>query len=250
MTMTFLATVLLGLTVGLAERCRPTELKPLGDHVWAVEAAGHTFVDLRATTNRAEIAAMVSRLDVLMLSGGEDVNPKLYGQASTRSEKPNDMRDAWEVALIREAVRQGKGIVGICRGSQMINVALGGTLCQHVPDTYGDAVHDDGRKLTTHAIRLAAGSRLAQILGTNAVVNSWHHQSVERLAPGLRAVAWAPDGVVEAIEHETLPIAACQFHPEIMLAGEDKSIPAFQMFVQLDRWLGIRPEGKRKGDDR
>jgi len=243
MAFTFFATLLLGLTVGLAERCRPDETKPLADYGWAVEQAGHAFVDLRATDDPAKVAGMVSQIDVLMLSGGEDVNPQRYGCANTHSGKPNDRRDAWEIALVREAVRQRKGVVGICRGCQLVNVALGGTLCQDVPTFYGNKVlHDE---LAGHDIAIVAGSRLAGLLGTNATVNSWHHQCVERPASGLRVVARTADGVAEAFEHETLPIAGCQFHPEIMLWNKDKKQPVFQMFARLDKWLGL-DKGKAK----
>ena len=230
------------LRVGLAERCTPKETKPLGDYVWAITEAGHTFVDFRHTTDPKRISEMVSGVDVVMFSGaagGDSVNPAIYGQRRTHVDKVGDTRDAWEGALLREAIRQGKGVVGICRGCQFINAAMGGTLCQSIPDLYPENVGHG--KLTNHVIRIEADSRLAGILGTNAVVNSWHALCVECPAPHMRIVARTADGIPEAIEHETLPIVACQFHPEVMLWNKDKSQAVFQMFVQLDKWLGLRP---------
>ena len=122
-------------------------------------------------------------------------------------------RDAAEFLLLERFTAAGKPVLGICRGLQTINVFFGGTLAQNVP---GHEAVDGGDKL--HPVRMAPSS-LSRICGEEAVVNSAHHQAADRLGQGLAAVQWAADGVVEALEHETLPVWGVQWHPE-RLPGE------------------------------
>ena len=203
------------LVVGIADMCSETNrVSVKTTYVDAVAAAGNMPLVLPAQTNRAAVAQTLASVDMLLLCGGEDVEPCRYGtEPSPLLGEVNRRRDAWEFLLLDEAVKRRLPVFGICRGCQLINVYFGGTLWQDLPsERPGEVAHrdEDG-----HAIRIVAGSRLADCLGTDGLkVNSSHHQAVKDLAPGFKATAFAPDGVVEAIESETLPIAGVQFHPE------------------------------------
>lgn len=154
----------------------------------------------------------------LLLCGGGDIDPVLFGQENRGSEPPDPTRDQAELELFCAFARAGKPILGICRGMQLINVALGGTLIQDLsPDSrpfHGGAGHD-----LVHPIRSMAGSLLDQLYGPVFLVNSTHHQAVDCLGEGLCATAWAESGFVEALAHRTLPILGFQFHPERMAFG-------------------------------
>ena len=233
------------LVVGLADICaEPVNGKSVSgvrpNYCRAVYASGNVPFVLPATTNRAEIARALDCVDALVLCGGEDVAPARYRTAvSPTCGAPNLRRDAWEWALLDEAVKRRLPVVGTCRGEQLVNVYFGGTLHQDIPSEWPGAVAHNGN--VRHPIGIEPDSRLARIVGaTNAVVNTWHHQAVKDVAPGFRVVARAPDGIVEAIESDELPIAAVQFHPEVLFAdkGERKFL-AF--FTRLLDWAGARP---------
>ena len=154
--------------------------------------------------------------DGLILAGGEDVAPDRFGQENNGSEEPDLARDEAEFALMEKYVAAGKPILGICRGHQLINVALGGDLIQHIGDDLclfhrrGGAPDD-----RIHPIRTEAGGFVRELLGAETLlVNSSHHQAVGKPGKGLRVVAWSESGLVEAIEHESLPIRGVQWHPE------------------------------------
>jgi len=165
-----------------------------------------------------EDAVTLHGLDGLVLAGGNDVDPALYGEPrGPRTEEPDPLRDARESALLREAIERDLPVLAICRGLQLLNVARGGTLLQHVEGHSLRKVRD------AHTVEIAAGSRLEAILGTREyVVNSRHHQCAGRIAPGLLVTATAPDGVVEGLE---LPgrrfVVAVQWHPEARTDGPD-----------------------------
>jgi putative glutamine amidotransferase len=170
-------------------------------------------------------ARAMDGVDGLLLTGGEDIHPALYGaELSPRCYPPSRERDLFELALFAAARQRELPVLGICRGIQLVNVALGGTLYQDLPtDRPSKIAHDPGsaRDARTHAVRLAAGSRAAQALGaTDLRVNSFHHQAVDRLAPGLVATGWSEDGVIEAAEGpgEGPWMLTVQWHPEEMHA--------------------------------
>jgi putative glutamine amidotransferase len=188
-----------------------------------------------ATPGEAEPGELLERLDALVLSGGGDLDPGSYGaeaRAHTYSVSPE--RDAFELALIRGALERGLPTLAICRGMQILNVALGGDLHVHLPDVVGETVthRTSQTEAAWHPVRVDAGTRLAAQLGARALeaVPSWHHQAIRRLGAGLRAVAHAPDDVIEAVE---LPgaahLVAVQWHPE--LAGD--SAPGRGLFDWL-----------------
>ncbi|MFL6160575.1 MAG: gamma-glutamyl-gamma-aminobutyrate hydrolase family protein [Marmoricola sp.] len=188
------------------------------DYALAVEAAGGTPVILPPTRPYAEAAAaVVARLDGLVISGGADVRPEQYGeQPHPRTVKWREDRDAWELALLDAAAASDLPTVGVCRGMQVMAVHAGGTLDQHVPDLVGHERHNPGADaFGDTAITIAPDSVLARILEEPPVVACHHHQSV-RTHPGFRAVAWADDGLLEAIEvpGDRLQVAV-QWHPEV-----------------------------------
>lgn len=149
----------------------------------------------------------------LVLCGGGDIDPARFGQENRGSQPPDPVRDQAELALFQAFLQAGKPILGICRGMQLINVALGGTLIQDLPPSvlpfHGGTDHD-----LIHPIRTAEGSLLRQLYGPVCPVNSYHHQAVDRLGAGLIATAWAEAGFAEGFEHPALPILGVQFHPE------------------------------------
>jgi putative glutamine amidotransferase len=175
----------------------------------------------------AHAAAVLDAVSGLVLTGGEDVDPAQYGARPHAALGPvHGERDAWELALVGAARDRGTPTLAICRGIQLLNVALGGTLVQDLPsDRPSEVAHDPpGRPRgdRTHDVAVVAGSALAAALGsTRLAVNSTHHQAVDRAAEGLRVVARAPDGVVEGMESDPgapWPVLAVQWHPEELVA--------------------------------
>ncbi|MEV8535862.1 gamma-glutamyl-gamma-aminobutyrate hydrolase family protein [Streptomyces sp. NPDC051211] len=187
----------------------PTVLTPTGYHR-LVQAAGGAAVLLPpdATESAAEV---LSRVDGLVIAGGNDVDPSRYGaQRDPRTGPTVAERDEWELALIRAAVRTGTPLLGICRGMQALNVALGGTLVQHIDG------HSAGNGVVTwHPVRPVPGTRYAELVPEESDVPTYHHQAVDRLGRDLVVSAHAVDGTVEAIElpGETFALGV-QWHPE------------------------------------
>ncbi|MFG1702981.1 gamma-glutamyl-gamma-aminobutyrate hydrolase family protein [Nonomuraea sp. M3C6] len=167
-------------------------------------------------------AQVVSRLDGLILAGGGDIDPARYGEPPhDRTGYIRKFRDEAEFALLTEALDAGLPFLGICRGLQVLNVALGGTLHQHLPDVVGHAGHSpEPGRFGPLPIIAKPGTRLAKALGTDPVtVPHYHHQAIDRLAPGLTATATADDGTIEAVEPDSGAFTmAVQWHPE---AAED-----------------------------
>ncbi|MFC4424594.1 gamma-glutamyl-gamma-aminobutyrate hydrolase family protein [Deinococcus navajonensis] len=196
-------------------------------------AVGTLPVMLPTLPDLAETYA--AQVDAVLLTGGVDVHPRHFGQHPVRGlGVVDEERDAFEAALYHAARRLGKPVFGICRGIQMINVLEGGTLHQHLPEVAGIWV--DHTQLATppalgHEVIFAPGSRLGEEHGPRAFVNSYHHQAIDRLAPTLQAVAWAPDGLIEAVEGEGL--MAVQWHPELLLSRHRHALASFQAFRKL-----------------
>ena len=190
------------------------------DYVRSVELSGGVPVVL-APAGAALHPALLSKLDGLVLTGGIDVTPRLYGEAShPKVTDTSAERDEFEVKLVGEAFAHDVPILAICRGMQLLNVALGGTLVQDIRTETGSAIrHDDFARPRTdvaHTVSVRSGSRLHALLGEGEVeVNSFHHQAVDRLATPLVATAFAPDGIVEAVECPAARfILGVQWHPE------------------------------------
>ena len=183
-----------------------------------VIAAGGAAVLLPPQPVDASIAERVlDGLDGLLITGGNDVDPARYGQPSHAStDKPSHLRDGWEFALLDAALARGLPVLGICRGAQVLNVALGGTLHQHLPDVIGHSGHRAGNAVfNSLPVQTVPGTRLAGLVGDGVEARCYHHQSIAELGEGLVVSAWDADGVIEALELPGEAFAlAVQWHPE------------------------------------
>ncbi len=200
----------------------------------------HTYTDsvlraggvpvLLAPIPNSDVGTALDRVDGVVLSGGGDIEPGRYGSEVFDSMYGMDFdRDEFEIELVRQAAERRMPMLAICRGMQVVNVALGGTLIEDIPSEIGSMDHTvighhvfDGHQ----HVRLEPDCNVAIVVGaTDLEVNSIHHQSVRDLAPGFRAVGWADDGVVEAIQHEDpdWPLLAVQWHPEYLGQADDKA---------------------------
>jgi putative glutamine amidotransferase len=188
-------------------------------YVEGVERAGGVPVILPAM-DPSGVESVLARIDGVLLTGGGDVQPSRYGArpvAETHSVDPT--RDAFEIRLLEVAIPADVPLLATCRGMQVLNVAMGGSLVQHVPAVTGQAHdHPDRWREGVHRVKIESDSHLAEALGATEVeVNSIHHQAVDQAAPGTRAVAWAEDDTVEAIEVVGSPhVVAVQWHPELL----------------------------------
>lgn len=151
----------------------------------------------------------------LLLAGGGDIDPALLGEENQGSSEIDTARDWAEFALVKAFLAQGKPIFGICRGQQVLSVAMGGKLSQDIGTDLGrfHAPPFQGHDLI-HSVRTKEGSLLARLYGTTPLVNSWHHQAVSQPGDGFLVTAWTESGLIEAVEHTTLPLLGVQFHPE------------------------------------
>jgi putative glutamine amidotransferase len=177
----------------------------------------------------------LARFDGLLLIGGADVDPSFYGE-DRHSEVygVNRQTDEFELSLARAAVEAGKPMLAICRGIQVLNVALGGSLDQHITGREGLVGHGiPGVAPETHDVRLEPGSRVAKAMGVEeASVSSSHHQGLARLPDGLRPVGWAADGIVEAVEHERGWVLGVEWHPERTAAQDRAQQGLFDALVE------------------
>ena len=214
-------------TVAVTASIRPdgdtNRVRLTAAYVTALENAGLVPLIVPPLANVDAAAAVLDSVAGLVLTGGEDVDPARYGEK--RHEKVrsvNAARDATESALIEEAKARGKPVLAICRGIQMLNVALGGTLVQDISSECNTSIaHDDegARDSRSHEIDIEPGSLIAKAVGADHVtVNSFHHQSVKRVGEGLRVTARSPDGIIEGLEStdEDWWVMAVQWHPEEM----------------------------------
>lgn len=208
-------------------------------YVHAIHEVGGMPVILPTVMRAEDWPVLMERLDGLLLSGGGDIHPSYYGQApEAQLGRVDEDRDIAELGITRMAVGGGLPLLGICRGQQTLNVALGGTLYQDIPTHIPDALkhaYVPGRPMgqRAHTVTLEADSRLAQILGgTTLEVNSAHHQAVHAPGDGVRIVGHASDGVVEAIEFPDHPFClSVQWHPEAMVPLAEEMWPLFEAFV-------------------
>jgi putative glutamine amidotransferase len=210
----------------------------------AIIAAGGLPQIFPATTTRWVITEAVQRCDGVMLTGGDDIDPKLYAK-----DLPEDLaktvgplepdRDVWEAGLIDDVFKQKKPLLGICRGHQMLNVALGGTLVVDIGMQVPGALNHrrmDRKMEPVHEVKIEPDSLLAKVTGKQKLgVNSTHHQAIGKLAESLRVVAESSDGVIEAVElkePQRLPfLLSVQFHPERLIDSDPLFLQLFSSFV-------------------
>ncbi len=216
----------------------------------AIAAAGGLPVLIPTGLDEDTLRATYEAMDAVLLPGGVDVDPIHYGQERhPLTIQIDDKRDALELTIARWAVDDDAPVLGICRGHQVLNVALGGTLIQDIPSQVEtELTHDlpNGlpRSTRIHDITIDASSRLAEVLGgTHFQVNSLHHQSVEKAAPGAALTAYSPDGVVEALEvPDKSFVLSVQWHPEDLYHDDESMNRLFIAFVQAARERHIARE--------
>lgn len=209
-----------------------------GDYVRAIARAGGAPILIPCADEKI-VGSAIDALDGVVITGGNDVDPLLYGErigALCGSILPT--RDRADTAAIRWAIERGKPLLGICRGMQLLNVALGGTLYQDLERDGGYLHHfldAAPRYHATHEAIIEKESWIGGILGTSAMVNSFHHQGARDIAPNAHVVARSPDGVVEAIEAEERALCVgVQWHPEMMFDSEPQA-KIFSAFVDACR---------------
>ena len=194
----------------------------------AIQQAGGIPLLLPPPLDPDPLAVLWQRLDGLVLTGGDDIDPARFGEAPhPRTTGVSESHDTLEIALVHRALEDDVPLFAICRGLQVVNVALGGSLYQDIADQTGSAIEHsqkERRDQPTHAVKvMGEGTRLGKILGALELnVNSMHHQAIKKLGKGLREVGWAPDGVIEAAELEDSQrfLVGVQWHPE-ELVGRD-----------------------------
>lgn len=181
----------------------------------------------------------VATVDALVLAGGQDVSPDYYGEEPIPAIGEIDRhRDAFELALVKEAIRVGKPIFGICRGAQVINVALGGTLYQDLASQYEPLAVKHNQYPTkwstpTHQLQWQRPNWLSDVISSKSLVNTFHHQAIKDFGTGLVLDATSSDGVVEAFSDDKRQIYGVQWHPEMLLMAEPESQKIFDRFVAL-----------------
>ena len=216
--------------------------RQMADYVESIRRAGAEVVEL---TLAEAPEGVVGRVDGVLLTGGGDIDPALYGAAAHAAfDAAEPGRDAFEIALVRAALTADLPVLAICRGMQVLNVAFGGDLVQDIPSEVNGALHHDVREpryAIAHEVWVSPTSRLAALMkddledGENCQVNSRHHQAVRHAGDGLEVTATAPDGVIEAVERPTARFClGVQWHPEnFWRTGEFR--PLFEGFVDAAR---------------
>lgn len=230
----------IGLT-SQSEEIKGTKLNKLKyTYIDAVEAAGAIPIVLPNLTDVEDVESILERVDGLLFTGGEDISPLLFNEEPMRDTRDISYeRDRMEMALFKAAYKKGIPVLGICRGLQLINVSLGGTLYQDIPSQ----VENSHGHLSTydikggyHSVSIFKDTHLYDIFNEEKIfVNSQHHQSIKDLAEGLKINSIASDGVVEGIElenHEKF-LLGVQFHPECMAFSDDKFLKIFSYFTKV-----------------
>jgi putative glutamine amidotransferase len=223
-------------------------------YVRALAASGATpWLIPLLPDDEATLRDIYTHLDGLFLTGGVDIDPAQYGEERhERCDRSDSARDWTELNLIRWALADRLPILGVCRGIQALNVACGGSLYQDVTEQHTQAIKHDyfpspatgfTRDFLAHSVRIQPGSRLLQLLGSEQMaVNSMHHQGIKRLAPDLTATAFAPDGLIEAVERPDLPfVVGVQWHPEELV---ETQAPMRRLFVGFVTAAAQAPGGR------
>ena len=204
----------------------------------AVEKAGGLPVIVPPTENSDMLAEQAGRVQGFLFPGGNDLDPSFYNETPTKElGRVDNSLDRFQMAVLDLAMARKQPVLAICRGCQLVNVALGGSLYQDLGAQFGSPVLEHMRSDadTEHPADLAPGSRLHALFGPRIQVNSRHHQAIKDLGRDLVITARAPDGVIEAAEHRTLPMDLVQWHPERMLLENDLMLKLFQAFVEQCR---------------
>lgn len=206
-------------------------------YVWAIESQGGIPFIIPAGISPEHSDAILEKLDGLLLTGGPDVDPSYFGEEPhPKLGGVTPERDVIEIPLARAAVARSMPILAICRGIQLLNIAMGGSVIQDIASQVRDPLkhrQEAPRWHGSHSVTVAAGSRLAGLLGTTKImVNTFHHQAVKNVAPGFEVVARAPDGIIEGIERPGCFIVGVQWHPEGMYDRVPEMARIFKGFVE------------------
>ncbi|MDG2114263.1 MAG: gamma-glutamyl-gamma-aminobutyrate hydrolase family protein [Actinomycetota bacterium] len=201
----------------------------LVDYARAVLAAGGLPLHIPIDVDAAEVVGV---LDGIVLTGGADLDPQLYGaESETDDFPPETERDVFEMQLIDAATQSATPVLGICRGLQLANVAAGGSLHQDIPPHAG---FDRPPETELHDVVMVEGTIVHGLYGDRRAVNSLHHQTVDRVGADLTVSARSPDGTVEALEHDVLPMISVQWHPEMMTSAAEDPIFAWLVRAAAD----------------
>jgi putative glutamine amidotransferase len=238
-----MVTPLIGITTSVTVDKVPERAYVNGTYIRAVQAAGGIPVLLTPHFTPEVQAALWQRLDGLLLTGGGDLDPARFGEAPHPTvDDVSPARDALEIGLTQRALDDAVPLFAICRGIQVLNVALGGTLVQDIPSEIpGALAHSQKapRDEPTHPVKvMGEGTRLGRVLGTLEIeVNSMHHQAIKRLGDGLTPVAWAPDGVIEGVEMpgDERFVLGVQWHPEELVGRDAAARNLFGAIVDAAR---------------
>jgi len=215
------------------------------DYTMSVELAGGVPYPIPFTLSLGLIPALLDVIDGVLFTGGDDLDPGLYGEDwHPKAFKIEPRRQEFELALLAEAEKRGMPVMGICLGCQVLNVYRGGSLHQFLPDLPRENAIEHRRlerDLPLHDVRIEADSTIGRAIGSQCIrANTYHKQAIKRLGRGLRAVAWAPDGVIEAVEDASFPLlAAVQWHPERM-KEHPEHLAVFKLLVEKARNASCR----------
>jgi putative glutamine amidotransferase len=236
---------LIGLTMSITVAKHPTRSrKPErvylnSSYIKAVQHAGGVPVPLPPHLDAVAQRELFARLDGFLLTGGADVDPRRFNEAPHPSVYDvSPARDELEIRLVEQSFDRGLPVLAICRGIQVLNVALGGTLYQDVKSAPGTTIEHSQKRVrhrSTHPVRIEAGSRLAKVIGAHELdVNSFHHQAIRELGRGLRAVAFAPDDLIEGAELDDPGhfVLAVQWHPEELAPRQETARRLFRALVE------------------
>ncbi len=214
----------------------PTTSTPLA-YTSSIEKAGGVPVVIPFTRDHNILPAMADLVQGFLFPGGIDIDPVLYNEPpSSKLGEVDKALDLFQMAVLELAMEQKKPLLAICRGTQLVNVALGGTLFQDIHSQFETStlkhMQDKISFDTDHAVEIEPGSRLHDLFGASIQINSRHHQSIKAPGQDLEITARAPDGVIEAAQHRTLPMDLVQWHPELMMQKNNEMLPLFQSFVE------------------
>ncbi len=220
----------------IALKAEPTyvRINSNDNYVMSVSRAGGIPYILPVIPDLETVRKQVESVDSIVLSGGYDINPLIYGEepaAELGTICPE--RDDYDINVAKIALEMNKPLLGICRGLQVLNVASGGTLIQDISGKKGNLKHLQSARpdLATHTIDIESETNLHKIIGKSARVNSFHHQAAEKIAPGFLVSARSKDGVIEAIEKEDGFAVGVQWHPEIMTGNDDAMLGLFRELI-------------------